>query len=434
MGWTPEGLLQPNEQEKCLPKCRTCLDVCPFLDQAEDETTLAKACFGDVPGIQQTQETGYYLNAYVGHAGGGFRERAASGGMASWFLASLLEKGAVDRVICVRPNPDPERLFTYTVAVNTAEVRVGAKSAYYPVELSQAIHMILMEPKRYAVIGLPCALKGLRLAMLANEKLRNRIGVMAGLTCGQTKSRAFADFLIRSQAIDPGQVRSFSFREKDTSRPASNYFAKVTTSAKMARMPWTGLYGKTWLSGEFTPRPCRFCDDIFAEVADIAFMDAWLHDYVKDGYGTSIVLTRSEQARHWIEGGITRAEVSLQPMAIEKVIASQAGVVEQKRNILAYGLWIAGRSGVHLQKRVSPVRPSWFQRRVLVARENVRAVSHQAFRSSVPTSKDRISTYNLLMRNPHRRLNILYTLAHYQGKARTAVSRLLRTINFRAKR
>ena len=84
------------------------------------------------------------MRAYVGHAGG-YRERGASGGMASWFLASLLEKGEVDRIICVRPNPDPARLFAYAVAASSDEVRAGAKSAYYPVELSQAIHTILRE-------------------------------------------------------------------------------------------------------------------------------------------------------------------------------------------------------------------------------------------------------------------------------------------------
>jgi len=89
--------------------------------------------------------------------------------------------------------------------------------------LSQAIHTILRESKRFAVIGLPCTLKALRLAMLVDEKLRGRIAVMAGLVCGQTKSRAFAQYPSLLQAMDPKQVCSFSFREKDTRCPASNF-------------------------------------------------------------------------------------------------------------------------------------------------------------------------------------------------------------------
>ena len=90
MGWTTDGLLQPNDQGMCLAKCRRCLDICPFIDHAEGENTLAKTCFGQIPNIQRTLETGYYLSAYVGYSEGDYRRSGASGGMASLFLASLL--------------------------------------------------------------------------------------------------------------------------------------------------------------------------------------------------------------------------------------------------------------------------------------------------------------------------------------------------------
>jgi coenzyme F420-reducing hydrogenase beta subunit len=424
MDWTPEGLLQPTEKGKCLPKCRRCLAVCPFQDHTEDESVLAKARFGHVPGIEHTAETGYYSSAYVGYAGG-FRERGASGGMASWFLASLLENGKVDRVVCVRPNPDPAGLFTYQVAASPDEVRAGAKSAYYPVELSQAIRTILSDDKRYAIIGLPCSLKALRLAMLTDRRLRERVVVLAGLVCGQTKSRAFSEYLIRSQAIAPEQVRSFSFREKDACRPASSYFARVTVPARSACLPWSGLYGKTWLSGEFTPRACRFCDDAFAEVADVSFMDAWLPEYAKDGRGTSIVLARSELARELIGDGMNQGAISLLPIPVDKVIASQAGVVEQKRTQLAYRLWSASKKAAPLRKRVSPVRPCWLQQKILATREKVRATSHVAFCAADSSAKDRLQTYHAQMRAPKRCLQALLFVATCRNKARGTISRLV---------
>ena len=427
MDWTPEGLLQPSDQRKCLPKCRRCLAVCPFQDHDKDESSLANARFGQIPGIQHTPETGYHLKAFVGCAKG-YRERGASGGLASWFLASLLEKGEVDRVICVQPNPDPARLFVYAVTASTDEVRAGAKSAYYPVELSQAIQTMLREKKRYAVIGLPCFLKALRLAMLTDQRLQERVVVLAGLVCGQTKSRAFSEYLIRSKEIAPEQVRSFSFREKDANRPASSFFARVTASAKTVCLPWTGLYGTTWLSGEFTPRACRFCDDVFAEVADVGFMDAWLPEYTKDGRGTSIVLARSELARQVIESGMAQSETSLVPIAVDKVIASQAGVVEQKRTQLAYRLWIAGKKAAHVQKRVSAVHPSWLNRRILAARETLRATSHAAFRVADFAGNDPLGTYGSAMRAPRRRLNALLLPARCRTKTRGAISRILRAL------
>jgi coenzyme F420-reducing hydrogenase beta subunit len=252
--------------------------------------------------------------------------------------------------------------------------------------------------------------------------------VLAGVVCGQTKRRAFSEYLIRSQAIAPEQVRSFSFREKDASRPASSYFARVTASVKTVCLPWTGLYGRSWLSGEFTPRACRFCDDIFAEVADVTFMDAWLPEHAADGRGTSIVLARSELVRELIEGGMAQARLSVLAIKIDKVIASQAGVVEQKRTQLAYRLWMTGRKATSLRKRVSPIHPSWLKRQLLAAGENVRATSHKAFGAAGSVGNDRMQEYHSQMRAPRRRLKVLLFPAKCRSKARSAISRLMQTL------
>jgi coenzyme F420-reducing hydrogenase beta subunit len=264
--------------------------------------------------------------------------------------------------------------------------------------------------------------------MLTDQRLQERVVVLAGLVCGQTKSRAFSEYMIRSEEIAPEQVRSFSFREKDASRPASSYFARVTASVKTVCLPWSGLYGSTWLSGEFTPRACRFCDDVFSEVADVCFMDAWLPEYAKDGRGTSIVLARSELAQDVIENGMAQSKISLLPMAVAKVIASQAGVVEQKRTQLAHRLWMASKKAAPLRKRVSPVRPSWFKRQLLAARENVRATSHEAFAAADAVGKDWMQRYRSQMRAPRRHLETFLFPGRCLYKARAAISRLLHPV------
>jgi hypothetical protein len=157
-------------------------------------------------------------------------------------------------------------------------------------------------------------------------------------------------------------------------------------------------------------------------------MDAWLPEYAKDGRGTSMVLARSEMARGAIEGGMARAEISLLPIAVDKVIASQSGVVEQKRTQLAYRLWMNGRKSVPLRKRVSPAQPSWFKRQLMGARENVRSTSHVAFSVAGSSGKDRMQGYHSQMRAPRRRLNALLVPAGYRNKAKVAILRLINTL------
>ena len=44
----------------------------------------------------------------------------------------------------------------------------------------------------------------------------------------------------------------------------------------------------------FKLNPCNYCDDVFAELADVVFMDAWLPKYSKDPLGHSLVINRNK--------------------------------------------------------------------------------------------------------------------------------------------
>jgi coenzyme F420-reducing hydrogenase beta subunit len=361
-----------------------CLDVCPFQDHEMDEDTLAAACFGSLEGIQHSPEAGYHLASFAGCARGGFREAGASGGLASWFLATLLERGIVDQVICVRPQGDPSKLFEFAMFDTPDEVRGAAKSAYYPVELSGVLHHVLTHEGRYAIIALPCVAKALRLASDRIPRLRHRLQVVAGLVCGQTKSRCFAEYLVSNIGLESSKVNRLCFRSKHPARPASDFeMSAATREGKGGTARWSGgVYGETWLSGMFTPRACTLCDDIFAETADIVFMDAWLPEYTIDSRGTSLVLVRSRQALELIDQGQAVGELSLEPMPIGKVIASQAGVITAKRLGLRHRLWLASRKGLQLRKRVSPERPNWWRRMQADSKESLRVASLEAAASS----------------------------------------------------
>jgi hypothetical protein len=140
------------------------------------------------------------------------------------------------------------------------------------------------------------------------------------------------------------------------------------------------------------------------------------------------VLARSQHARELIEDGLAQAKISLVPIAIGEVIASQAGVVEQKRTQLAHRLWIAGKKADVLQKRVAPIRPSWFKRQILAARENVRATSHAAFGTADSIGEDRLERYHAQMRGPRRRLDALLLAARCRTQAKGAISLFIKAI------
>jgi coenzyme F420 hydrogenase subunit beta len=370
MQWNRYGEYNPVETSPCTTECGLCLKVCPFSDTGENEDTIGERLYGAAPGIQHRSETGYYLASYVGYSER-HRPTSASGGMATWLLEALLTEGVVDHVICVAPTGDPERLFAFKVFDTAEDVRTGAGSAYYPVEMSGVIRQVLEVPGRYAVTGLPCFIKAIRLAQQRNKKLRERVVVTVGLTCGQLKSRHFTDYVAALAGVQ-GEVTAVRYRGKSPDQPASNYHYVFTAAdGEEQRIFWNEGISEAWTNRWFTPRACSYCDDVFAECADVTCMDAWLPEYSRDSRGTSLVLVRSQAMREMVERG---QGISLDPIPVERVIQSQAGVVAIKRQHLAYRMYL-DREGAP-KKRVVPERPkNPFLRQEVVLKERMRVLS-----------------------------------------------------------
>lgn len=339
----------------CEEKCSLCLEVCPFYNNKDNEDTLGKKLFAETPGIKHTPETGYYIESFVGYSNiKSHRENGASGGLATWTLEKLLTDNLVDYVACVSPNNDPEKLFKFKICNTPEEVRECSRSCYYPVETSEVIKHILSHKGRYGIIALPCMCKAIRLAMQLIPKLKRRIRFMLGLVCGQTKSKFFVEYVCGLGGGDPHYLKQVTFRIKDPSRPASDYGMKFVSENGMnpsceGVVFWTEDMSRIWCDRYFTPNACDFCDDVFAETADVSFMDAWLPEYVTDGKGHSIVLTRNREINDLFLSEC-RKKRTVKVISIGATISSQSSVLFDKRSLIGGRYSRARRAGL-------PTRP-----------------------------------------------------------------------------
>jgi len=369
------GEYNPVSIKECTTECGLCLKVCPFADSGENEDTIGKRLYGEIPGIQHRTETGYYLDTYVG-----FSERhrpaSASGGIATWLLETLLTEGVVDHVICVAPTGDPDRHFAFQIFNTPEDVFSGSGSAYYPVEMSGVIRHVIEHPGRYAITGLPCFIKAVRLAQQRNKKLRERIVITIGLVCGQMKSRHFTDYIATLAGVQ-GEVTAVRYRGKSPDQPASNYHYLFTIQEGDERkIFWNEGISEAWTNRWFTPNACNYCDDVFAECADVTCMDAWLPEYSGYSRGTSLVLVRSPVVQKIFENS---AGVTLNSIPVEKIIQSQMGVLAVKRRQLAYRLYLAHQKGLKVPgKRVgSTGKMNFFLRQEVLLKERMRLASRE---------------------------------------------------------
>ena len=382
MGWDRYGQLKPAGTGRWRRMRNAKLArACPFSPHARDEDAIAAELFPAAPHIDG--RVGRYQAAYVGHAAReDFRANGSSGGMVSWVAAELLRRGLIDGVAHVAPrsrDEDDGRLFGYRIARSLNDLHAGAKSRYYPVELSGVLDEIRRVPGRYAVIGVPCFIKAVQLLRREEPVLRERIAFTLGLYCGHMKSARMIESFAMQMGAEPEHVERAEFRIKDAGRPANWYRAEVTLADGTKRAEdWWQLVEGDWGSGFFQNSACNFCDDVVAETADISFGDAWVEPYSSDGRGTNVVLVRSALLDGMLREGIEEGRLALKPVDRDFVVETQAAGFRQRREGLA---WRLSRARPPVRKRVEPGAAGLKPRRRMIyaMRMSISRWSHRMF-------------------------------------------------------
>ncbi len=320
--------------------------VCPFADHQTDNRKLAKRLF-DAPDLQFNPDFGYYLNIRGGYVlENQYRERGSSGGSVTWFSDKLLEEKLADYVASVKETHSNNPRFEYTISSEKSSNRETSKSKYYPVTLEKSLEFIRKNPGRYAVVALPCFVKGIRLLQESDKIFRERIRFVISIFCGHLKSTHYLSSLIAQFGVEEKEVAHFDFRYKIPGRKATDYGTKIVMkNGKGIVKPNKDLFGTDWGWGLFKLKACDYCDDTIGELADISFGDAWLPRYENDWLGTNIIITRRPLAEEIVRKGEKAGELHLENMTEAELIQSQAGGFRHKSEGLAYRLYLNRKKG-----------------------------------------------------------------------------------------
>lgn len=397
--------------------------TCPFSPAAPNEDELAAELFPDA-GLPHSA-AGRFRAAYVGAVTqDDFRARGSSGGMVTWTLTELLHAGLIDGAAHVVATEDPRReglFFRYRISRTEEEIRAGARSRYYPVELSEILSTIRAVPGRYAVVGVPCFIKVLQLLRREDRLIRERVAFTLGLFCGHMKSARFVESFAWQMGVPVDQIRAVDFRRKDPTRPASTYTAELTLhDGRVERRDWWNLVDGDWGAGFFQSSSCNFCDDVVAELADISFGDAWVEPYSSDGRGTNVVIVRSALMQDLVDSGIREGRLELEPVDGDFVERTQAAGFRQRREGLAYRL-ARRTTGLQPRKRVAPTSRGIPFRRKLIYRMRglITTWSHRVFWVARQTRRPQ-----LYIRWARAAVSVYHGLAYSRGRLGQLIDRL----------
>ncbi len=340
---------------------------------------LQKRIFGQKP---KSEAMGNYCACYSGYSmDPEIRFNSASGGLITQLLVFALENGIIDGAIVTRMSKATPWQPEAFIARTKEEIIEASKSKYCPVATNVCLNQILKEDGRFALVGLPCHIHGIRKAQKALKPLEKKIVLQLGLTCSHTVDFDGVNFLLKKLGVDKNQVRSLTYRGEGW--PG---FLSIETKNGKKSVPYTGGWYAYWplfAAFFFTPMRCTLCPDHTAELADISFGDAWLPEFKHKTGGTSIVISRSQKGQCLLDEAKLAGAVALSELSIQKVEQSQRINIKFKKKDLPSRLSImdsmgrASPSNTGLQPALSLVSVL----RAFYIYSSIKASSNEYFRS-----------------------------------------------------
>lgn len=314
--------------------CGACVDVCPgpgldFAAGAWWRERNEGAPSRDYLGPWRQLWFGWAADPSIRHAG-------ASGGVATALLGGALEQDLVDAVVAVGTAPSNPLEAVGVVCRTGVEVAACRGSKYNVAAVNTVLRRVLDEPARYALVGLPCHVQGLRLAQRRSRRLRERVVLSLGIFCGLTNEPRATEIVARRAGLDPAELRAVSYRG-----PGWPGGLRLETRDGRVRRRDFPDYFDRYFWAHMPPR-CRICPDSLAELADISVGDAWLERFTgSDGVNDVVVRTPAgERLMAELAERVTLIEADA-----DDIVASQAETYRLEREIGLGRLWLRSLAG-----------------------------------------------------------------------------------------
>ena len=206
-----EDIYIPILNEKKCNKCGTCFEVCPGYSVNFRELNLM--IFGREP---QNSPLGNYVNCYMGHATDpGLRYNCASGGLITGLLVFAIEEGIIDGALVTKMSDTHPLEPEVFIARTKDEIISASKSKYCPVPANIALRDVLREEGKFAAVGLPCHIQGIRKAEIINKKLAKKIVLHLGLFCNHGSTFSATNYLLTKMDLKSKDVKRIDYRGED---------------------------------------------------------------------------------------------------------------------------------------------------------------------------------------------------------------------------
>jgi len=321
-----KGIYEPEIDKTKCNNCGICYDVCP--GHSVNFQSLNKKIFGKPP---KNYLIGNFLNVYIGHsADRNIRYKSSSSGLITQLLICAMNKGIINGALVTRMKKNKPTEPESFVARSEEEIIEAMGSKYCPVPTNIMLKEIIKSGKeeKFAVVGLPCHIHGVRKAEMLNPKLKEKIVLHFGLFCGHAPNFLGTMILLNKLKLKVNNIAKFNYRGNGWPGQMEIITKKRKEPRKVIPL-WTlwNLIGSPF----FYSSRCLMCIDGLAELADISFGDAWLPELKKDSLGSSLIISRSTEGEKLLLECLKDDMIKLKKTDWEKVVEAQLKMLYIKK-------------------------------------------------------------------------------------------------------
>ncbi|HRT39852.1 MAG TPA: Coenzyme F420 hydrogenase/dehydrogenase, beta subunit C-terminal domain [Candidatus Woesebacteria bacterium] len=263
------GIYKPYVNKELCTNCNLCIKVCPGW-----KTPINQKLLGNYTKIYNGQSCVKKI-----------REMSSSGGALTQILISLMKEKKIDGAIVTIMNG----LVSKPIIATTKKELINAiGSKYCPTPQNIMLKDILKSKKKhkYAFVGLPCHIHGLKNMEKLYPQLKEKIYISLGLFCSRCPSFKATEKLLNKLNINLEKVQKIKYREK------YNMLIYLKDKSKYK------LKYKEYWNTDFKfniPVRCLMCPDRLNDFCDISFGDDWESQ-------SSVVIVRNQKALEIIQG------------------------------------------------------------------------------------------------------------------------------------
>ena len=248
------------------------------------------------------------------------RANAASGGMVTSLLCSLLRNGKIDGAWVTKSYIENGELKYKTVVATTEEeIQECSSSIYMEIPLLKHADEILRFNGKLAVVMLPCQLRGLTRKLESNKEYQEKVVLKIGLYCSGEHSENATLMPLRKAKISLENAKKLIYRNGHW-RGRTQILYQDGTNQSISYAKTICAYKNAFF---FSKRSCLFCQDQYGYDSDISFGDIWLKSMKKNPIKHTSCIIRNNKALELYQSAVENGDIVDFPISRRNILMSQ---------------------------------------------------------------------------------------------------------------